>query len=422
MTEYHRRAVDDELDELLPSLPAISLDGAKGVGKTATALQHGRTLFAFDDPATVELISASTQAIETAVKPVVLDEWQRLPELWDRVRRQVDRDPTAASYLLTGSAAPVGTAMHSGAGRIVRLRMRPLSLAERGLEDATISLSGLFAGNARVDGESALTLEDYVDEILASGFPGIRDLPERARRAQLDGYLANVVEREFAEQGVRVRRPGTLSAWMAAYAAATATTASYSAILQAATPGQAEKPARSTAIVYRDVLAQLWLLDPVPAWTPGGSRFNRLASTPKHFLVDPALSARLLQLGRPDLLGEVRLDTGAHATPLLGRFFEALAALSLQTYAQAVDAQLSHLRTRNGDHEVDFVIHRGDRSAIGVEVKLSRSVRDVDVRHLHWLKSQLGSALVDQVVITAGSRAYRRDDGVAVIPASLLRW
>lgn len=136
-------------------------------------------------------------------------------------------------------------------------------------------------------GESPMDLAGYTDEVLASGFPGIRTLQPQARRAQLDGYLERVVQREFAEQGLVVRRPATLRGWIQAYAAATSTTASYNAILDAATAGQSDKPAKDTTIVYRDVLTQLWLVDPVPGWLPGRGTFGRLGHGPKHQLAIP---------------------------------------------------------------------------------------------------------------------------------------
>src|SRR5205085_951900 len=143
---------------------------------------------------------------------------------------------------------------------------------------------------------------DYVEEIVASGFPAIRRLSGRARRAQLDGYLTRMVERDFPDQGLRVRRPGTLRAWLAAYAAATATTASYNTILDAATPGEADKPAKTTTIAYREVLSQLWLLDPTPGWTPGGGRLSRLTQAPRHHLADPGLATHLLGVDQAALL------------------------------------------------------------------------------------------------------------------------
>ncbi|WP_231949951.1 DUF4143 domain-containing protein [Alloactinosynnema sp. L-07] len=208
---------------------------------------------------------------------------------------------------------------------------------------------------------------------------------------------------------------------MTAYAAATSTTTSYNAILDAATAGESDKPAKTTTIVYRDVLSQLWLLDPVPGWLPSFNHFTRLAQAPKHHLADPALTARLLGATQTSLLTGVA--TGPLAPRdgvLLGALFESLIALNLRVYAQANEASVHHLRTRNGDHEVDFIIQRADHKVVAIEVKLSQTVDDSDVAHLRWLGDRLGPDLLDAAIITTGSHAYRRADGVAVIPAALL--
>ena len=422
MLPYQLRAVDQELDELLGGLPAISLEGPKGVGKTATAQRRAATVFAMDDATQRELLTADPQRLDRAPTPVLIDEWQREPAVWDFVRRSVDRNPAPARFLLTGSATPTSAPTHSGAGRIVQLRMRPMSLAERALAEPTVSLRELLTGRRPpVDGGTALSLVDYAEEIVRSGFPAIRQLPPRARRAQLDGYLNRIVERDFPEQGHLVRRPDTLRGWLAAYAAATATTSSYNAILDAATPGETNKPAKTTTTVYRDVLSQLWLLDPVPGWLPSRSAFSRLGAAPKHHLTDPALAARLLGVDVPALLDDSVPDTAVRRPgPLLGALFESLVTLSVRVYAQAAEATVHHLRTWDSRHEVDLIIQRADQRIVALEVKLSPSVSDDDVRHLTWLRGQLGDDLLDAAVITTGSEAYRRADGVAVIPLCLL--
>jgi hypothetical protein len=353
---------------------------------------------------------------------MLVDEWQREPVVWDLVRRSVDRDQTPARYLLTGSATPTTAPTHSGAGRIVRIRMRPMSLAERGLATPTVSLSDLLRGGRPTPtGVTTLELPDYVEEIVRSGLPGIRALPPRARRAQLEGYLAGVAERDFPEQGHMVRRPGTLRAWLTAYASATATTSSYTTILDAATTGDHDKPAKTTTLAYRDVLTQLWLLDPVPGWTPTGSPMTRLQQAPKHHLADPAFAAHLLGAGVDALLGGDIPEAGIRRRgQLLGGLFESLVALSIRVYAQAAEATVHHLRTRNGDREVDLIIERPDRRIVALEVKLGPVVDDADTAHLRWLRRQLGDDLLDAAVVTTGQEAYRRPDGVAVIPATLL--
>jgi hypothetical protein len=300
--------------------------------------------------------------------------------------------------------------------------MRPLSLAERGLAEPTVSMGGLLSGaRAAISGTASLGLRDYAEEILASGLPGIRHLSGRARRAQLDGYLAQVVERDFAEQGLRVRRPATLRGWLAAYAAATSTTSSYATLLAAAHPGEAAWPAKTTTIVYRDVLTRLWLLDPVPGWLPGRGHLRRLTVAPKHHLADPALSARLLGVGERALLSGMAANLAIPRDgTLLGALFESLVTMSIKVYAQANEATVHHLRTKDGRHEVDLIVERADHRVVAFEVRLGTTSDAHDTRHLDWLAAELGDELLDSVLVTTGERAYRRQDGVAVVPAVLL--
>ena len=297
-----------------------------------------------------------------------------------------------------------------------------MSLAERGLAAPTVSLGQLLEGSRPdVGGESPVTLEGYVEEILASGFPGVRTATGRARRLQLSGYLARVVERDFAELGHTVRRPESLRAWLAAYAAATASTSSYNTLLRAATAGHGEKPAKTTTIAYRDTLTRLWLLDPVPGWVPGYGHLGRLGQAPKHHLVDPALAATLLGVDAGRLLsGSSAGPAGPRDGTLLGALFESLVTLSLRVYAQPQEATISHMRLHDGRREVDLILERADGAVVAVEVKLTGSVTDSDVRHLSWLKDKLGDRLLDAVVVTTGGHAYRRQDRIAVVPAALL--
>jgi uncharacterized protein len=188
--------------------------------------------------------------------------------------------------------------------------MRPMSLAERQLEEPTVSLRDLLSGvTPTIEGSSRLSLPEYVEEIVASGFPGIRHLPEVARTAQLNNNLDRLADVEFVEQCHRVSRPAVLRSWMEAYAAASSTTASYNAILDAATPGQSQKPSRGSTETYRNMLGKLFLLDPVPGWMPATNALSRLGQAPKHHLADPALAARLLGVTARSLLSG---DTNAN--------------------------------------------------------------------------------------------------------------
>jgi len=417
---YMPRLVDDELDELLAGLPAIAVEGPRAVGKTATAQRRAATVHRLDEEGERAIAAADPSRLVRGERPILIDEWQRLPESFDRVRRAVDDGAEPASFLLTGSALPTKLPAHSGAGRIVRVRLRPMTLAERGIELPTVSLSRILEGDRpRVKGRTDIDLERYVEEILASGFPAVRRLDPSLRQRQLDGYLDHIVDRDFEELDHAVRRPATLRRWMAAYAAATATVASFEKIRAAATSELGKAPARPTTQPYRDVLQRLWVLDPVEAWLPTRNRIRRLTAPPKHHLADPALAARLLGVDASVLLrGEAGLSVPRDGT-LLGALFESLVTLCVRVYAQRASARVGHLRTWSGEHEVDLIVERG-RAVVAIEVKLGQVADDRDVRHLRWLQRELGDDLVDAIVVTSGREAYRREDGIAVVPAALL--
>lgn len=409
---YQFRTLDSRLDDLLPLAPAIAIDGAKGIGKTETALRRAERAWLLDDPAQRELLAAQANFNDIPPGTLLIDEWQRLPEVWDSVRRHVDSDAPPGRFLLTGSAS-ASEPTHSGAGRILSLRMRPMGLHERGIETPSVSLAALLQGSRDIGGETQISLSTYLDEITRSGFPGIRNRPALLRRELLDAYLQRIVDRDLPEMGVAVRRPETLRRWMAAYAAATSTTTAYSKILDATTAGDGSQPAKTTTIAYRDHLTKIWQLDPLPGWAMGGNPFTALQVAPKHHLADPALAARLLNLTATNL----QTPRGASMT---GPLFEALTTLTVRAAASASYAEVGHLRTNDGRHEVDLIAEGPNGEVLAIEVKLAASVTDSDVTHLKWLQGKLGDSLTDMVVITTGARAYRRSDGIAVVPLALL--
>jgi uncharacterized protein len=423
---YRRRIVDDELDAYLGPAPdvavAVALEGARAIGKTSTAGQRAATRYELDDETHLAVVSADVGLALSQPAPVLIDEWQHHPPVWDRVRRAVDKHDPPGPFLLTGSVAPKGTGVHTGAGRIIALRMRPLSLAERWPGSSTVSLRELLGGGQPpVAGVSSFGLADYTEEMFKSGFPGLRDLPVRLRRAQLDGYIQRVIDKDFPELGHQPRNPAALRRWMLAYAAATATAASWEKVRDAATSGESDKPARTTVMPYRDVLERLYVLDPLPGWKPTRNHIARLTEPPKHHLADPALATTLLGLTSQRLLAG---DEPAIAIPrdgtFLGALFESLVTQSVRVYAQAADASVGHLRTFAGEREIDLIVERGDGRVVAMEVKLNPVATDKDVTHLNWLRQRMGADVLDAVVVTTGSEAYRRPDGIAVVPAALL--
>ena len=429
MAFYGKRVVDTRIDALFAELPAISIEGARGVGKTTTARQRAATFLALDDAPVLELLQADPRVVGGYPPPVVIDEWQRVPAVFDAVRRAVDEDRSAGRFLITGSASPRQPPTHTGAGRIVTLRMRPLSLAERwdaaGFVEPSVSLASLLAGEQPdVGGRSDVRLADYVAEIVAGGFPGLRGLSPDTRSDALGGYIDRIIDRDVPEAGHDLRNPGALRRWLTAYAAATATAASYERIRDAATGGHGDKPSRSAAAPYIDTLERMHILEPLPGWKPTRNPLAKLTGGPKHHLVDPAIATALLGIDGGALLRGERPDTPDLSPPpdraLLGRLFESLVALNLRVYAQAARASLHHMRKRAGEREIDFIVSARDGRVLAVEAKLSGSVSDHDVRHLNWLRREAGDDVLDAAVITTGPQAYRRRDGIAVIPAALL--
>lgn len=300
-----------------------------------------------------------------------------------------------------------------------------MGLHERGLVEPTVSFTDLLYGSeggpdigcagsqAQIGGPSSFSIAEYAQAIASSGFPGIAPLPPRLQRVQLDSYLLRIIDRDLPDRDVEVRRPETLRRWLAAYAAASSTTATYSSILDATTGGDGYQPSKDTTLRYRDHLQQLWLLDPIPGWTSFRNPLKRVSRAPKHQFADPVLALRLLDLSATDLLN----GRGAH---MFGPLLESLAALGVRILTQAAQARMFHLRTHGGDHNVDLVVEGQGGALLGIEVKLAAGIDDGDIRHLHWFKEQMRGDVSDLVILTTGSQAYRRTDGVAVVPLALL--
>lgn len=414
---YKKRIVDDLLDSLTPQLPAILLDGPKAVGKTSTALQRAKTVKRLDRSDERNLAAANPDWITQGEKPILLDEWQRSPDVWAEIKAAVDKNFTGGQYLLTGSLP--GSATHSGAGRITAVRMRPLSLAEREIEQPTVSLKKLLDGSADIEGETLAGLNAYAREMTLSGFPAIRTLSARALKVALDGYIDRIIDADVKEAGLSIRKPASLRSWITSYAAATATTASWETIRDAANTGSHEPPAKTTVIPYRDALTRLRILDELPAWAPSRNQFTKVSLSPKHFLADPALALRLMNYDSETIQSASGFGRYKFDRPLIGRMFEALAVQSVQTYAQAAFARLSHFRDAKGRHEVDMIVEREDGKVLAIEVKLSATPDPTDGKHLKWLKSEISDQLIDSVVIYAGKYAYRHND-IAYVPLALL--
>lgn len=243
----------------------------------------------------------------------------------------------------------------------------------------------------------------------------------RACRAFLNSYIKQICERRVEGQGLPGRDPANLRRLMAAYAAATSTAATFKTIRAAAAQSDGAMLSREAANAYRAALEGLWIVEDVPAWLPTRNHLRRVAAAATRQLADPALAARLLAMTSESLL---QARKAPFAIPrngsLLGALFQSLVTLSVRVYAQSVEAEVFHLRTHGGEHEIDLIVQGLDGRVVALEVKLAPQVSDRDVRHIRWLADTIGPELADAAIVTTGREAYRRRDGIGVIPAALL--
>lgn len=420
---YEKRLIDSILKEYVDELPAILLEGAKAVGKTETCKQLASTEYSMDNAAQRELLQNNPEIILQNSKPVLIDEWQLAPSLWSYVRHAVDDGLPNGSVLFTGSSIRVNSRVHSGAGRIIRLKLRPYSIEERNLSDSYIRIEDLFNfdSKATVNGETDKTLVDYLDEIYRSGFPGIRNKSERIRKVLLKSYVTNIAEHEFEENGFKILNPHSLLAWMRIYAASIGTETKQSTLINAATASDAI-PSAPTVSKYREALEILDITDEVQPFLPMEKIYGNLAKGTKHFMLDPAIALSLLGVEKDELIDyQVPKYVSKFHQTLTGQLIESFVYQSLVVYADVNDAQLSYYRNSRGTREIDFILQKGHRLIL-FEVKTNPDVKDSYVRHLNWFEDEIGDEFkVTKVLLNTGRYAYtRQEDHVHVIPLALL--
>lgn len=420
---YEKRLIDSILKEYVDELPAILLEGAKAVGKTETCKQLASTEYSMDNAAQRELLQNNPDIILQNAKPVLIDEWQLAPSLWSYVRHAVDDGLPNGSVLFTGSSIRVNSRVHSGAGRIIRLKLRPYSIEERNLSDSYIRIADLFNfdSEATVNGETDKTLVDYLDEIYRSGFPGIRNKSERIRKVLLKSYVTNIAEHEFEENGFKIRNPHSLLAWMRIYAASIGTETKQSTLINVATASDTI-PSAPTVSKYREALEILDITDEVQPFLPMGKIYGNLAKGTKHFMLDPAIALSLLGVEKDELIDyQVPKYVSKFHQTLTGQLIESFVYQSLVVYADVNDAQLSYYRNSRGTREIDFILQKGHRLIL-FEVKTNPDVKDSYVRHLNWFEDEIGDEFkVTKVLLNTGRYAYtRQEDHVHVIPLALL--
>lgn len=415
MVNYRPRVADAELAEFMQTVGAVLIEGPKACGKTATALRVAATVFEMDQDGTARAsIELNPDYLFDRPTPILFDEWQVVPALWNRVRRAVDAaDRRRGLYLLTGSATPRDDVnRHSGAGRFGSLRMRPMSLFESGHSTGDVSIAALLDGQTQAGRDNGLTVPDLMKRIVIGGWPDLLDADERAARRWLSGYLRQVVEVDLPTFVGR-RDPRTLTRVFASLGRFVAQSPAIRTI--AADAGGERGPiAPATIYSHLDALDRLQLLDNSDAWQPHMRSRSRLRTTATRYFVDPSIGTATLGVGSTNLLNDLEA-AGFH--------FEALVVRDLRIYAQPLGGRVDTWRDEGGN-EVDAVITLADGRWAAVEIKMNQN--DVDkaaaglvnfVKRVDIGKQGEPSALI---VVTATGSAGRRSDGVNVVPITAL--
>lgn len=413
---YLPRLADRVLADQLEAMGAVLIEGVKGCGKTETARRAAASEVLLDtDPQAARRAELDPRLLLDGATPRLLDEWQRVPELWDSVRRSVDDRGQPGQFILTGSATPSDQIdRRSGAGRFGVVRMRTFTLTEKQATRPHVSVASLLAGDTPDPANSPVTLDDYLEHIVVGGWPQLVGANERRARTFLDGYLVLIVERDIDEVAGGPRDPHLVRRFLHAYAQMTAQPANLTTIVGRVTDRSdrdPDMPTRQSAAGYLKALRRMMIIDEIPAWAPSVRSSKRLTATPKRMLADVSLAAALLGMSTARILDD--LDT-------TGCLFEALVAHDLRIYAQHAGAHYFHYREAAGRLEVDYVIETHDGDWMGVEVKLGATQIDKAAASLHRLAQRIPRAPKALVVITGTSLAYTRDDGVHIVPLGLL--
>lgn len=409
---YLPRLADALLTNQLSAIGAVLIEGVKGCGKTSTARQLAASEVLLDiDPEAERRALLDPRLLLDGASPRLLDEWQRTPRIWDAVRRAVDDRGLPGQFILTGSATPRDdTQRHSGAGRFGALQMRTMTLAEKQAAEPQVSTADLLAGVSPAPTNSPMAVLDYLDHIVVGGWPQLVGADHHQARTFLDGYLDLIVERDISEVSDGPRDPRLVTRFLHAYAQVTAQPANFSTIVKRA-DDEIKSASRRTGEIYLDALRRMMIVDEIPAWSPAVRSSKRLTRAPKRLLADPSLAASMLQMTPARMLNDLQTT---------GFLFESLVAHDLRVYAEAAGAACLHYREAEGRLEVDYVLETRDGDWVGVEVKMGDAQIDRAARSLLRLADRLARKPRSLIVITATSLAYRRDDGVHVVPLGIL--
>ncbi|MBR3515191.1 MAG: ATP-binding protein [Lachnospiraceae bacterium] len=420
---YYDRICDRILSEKLEAKGAVLVKGAKWCGKTTTAAHIAKSVIYMEDPSKKKQYLAiadmdPAQLLQGEV-PHLIDEWQLAPKLWDAIRFEVDQRDDFGQFILTGSAVPpdLSEISHTGTGRITSLLMRPMSLFESGESNGSVSLRGLFSKEHDVNGIGEQTLEDIAFLICRGGWPKAIGRSKKIALAQAPDYYDAVVESDISRVDNVVRDANRARRVLRAYARSVASEATIASILNDVKEDEADSFSENTLRSYISALKKIFVIEDTPAWNPNLRSKTAARSSDTRYFVDPSIATAALGIGPNDLINDL-------AT--MGLIFENLCVRDLRVYAESLDGNVYHYRDKSG-LECDTVIHLKNGRYGLVEIKLGGDkLIEEGAANLLKLKEKIdtdkmGGPAFMMVLCAVAPFAYKRRDGVFVVPIGCLR-
>lgn len=421
-TKYLPRLIDQQVETYLQTFGAVCIEGPKWCGKTWTSAHHSKSAIYIGDPAgnfqNRQLAELSPELVLEGDTPRLIDEWQEVPPLWDAVRYKVDQTSVRGQFILTGSATPNHKGiLHSGAGRIGRLRMRPMTLYENGVSSGQVSLETLCQGKLSPVMTGEVSLETLVDAIVRGGWPGSLGLSlAQAALLPLEYLHAIINDDVYRIDGIK-RDTAKMRLLLRSLARNESTTATNRTLVRDIKAVDDADIDANTVASYLDIFRRLFLIDDQPPFAANIRSSVRLKQAEKRHLCDPSLACALLGATPASLIGD--LET-------LGFLFEALCERDLRIYAESFGGQMYHYQDYKGQ-EVDAVIERPDGQWCAIEIKLGAGQIDAAAANLLKLRAQIADEpqgkppVVCAVVCGMANAAYKRPDGVFVVPLTALK-
>ncbi|MCL2106147.1 MAG: DUF4143 domain-containing protein [Oscillospiraceae bacterium] len=412
---YHKRFTDQTLAERLQSAGAVLIEGTKGCGKTETAKQMAASVVHFDADEQVKIkMQIDPRSVLTGAAPSLLDEWQEYPQIWNYVRREVDERRLKGQFILTGSATPDDKARrHSGAGRFSVIKMRPMSFFEKGWSTGEVGLAALMRGEAPVSESVAFELGDFAEKMTLGGWPGMIGENVMDGLRFVSDYIALIAEVDLSRVSEKRRDPYKVKRLLQSLARNISTEATLAALSKDAGGSDGDLDDETTAD-YLSALERLMVIDNLPAWNTHIRSADMLRKSPKRHFADPSLAVGALGLSADKLTADLNF---------FGLLFESLVIRDLRIYADASGGSVFHYRDSRGT-EVDAIVEYADGTWGAFEIKLGIGAADEAAANLKKFAGKIDTDKVKPpaalTVITGNGFAYRRPDGVNVVPMSAL--